>query len=260
MQGGGSPTATSRVRSFEAVMKVLGPEEHAIRAGLEVSLQCAQEEAKKPTVEQRSSRSPDSVVAAAREKVAKLEKVLEVLEGRCDQERTRQGTSCGTREASGSADCGVQGFCQTWRETLAQVGSRKSCRNRFVGAKLSTSCPVGGRSSMPVASATPTNSCFRVGSGSFPSPSGTRTAPPTDQPGDQFAKPRLREDFVPHTVEEAGLWLKCRISSGRCEIGNRNCGGSSPVTGVDSTPLPDVRHTCVLRRKFFTRSSWNLSW
>ena len=75
--------------------------------------------------------------------------------GRCCQERVRQGTSCGTRQASGRADFGMQGLCRTSRETAAQVGSRKSCRNRFIGARPST--------------ATTTDSRCRVGSGSFPS-------------------------------------------------------------------------------------------
>ena len=85
---GSSPTA----RSLEAALKVLGPEEQAIRA--EVSLQRAQGESKKLFVEQRSSCSPDSM-EAAREKVAKFggPRGLFRSRGRCCQERARQGTN-----------------------------------------------------------------------------------------------------------------------------------------------------------------------
>ena len=90
MHVGSSPTA----RSLEAALKVLGPEEQAIRAGLKVSLQRAQEESKKLFVEQRSSCSPDSV-EVAREKVAKFggPRGLFRSRGRCCQERARQGTN-----------------------------------------------------------------------------------------------------------------------------------------------------------------------
>ena len=75
----GSP-ADSRVRSLEAALKVLGPEDQVVREGLEASLQRATA-AQRPSGQQRISQTPDSIVAVAREKVAKLEKVMEVLQG-----------------------------------------------------------------------------------------------------------------------------------------------------------------------------------
>ena len=77
----GSSATTSRVRSLEAALKVLGPEEHVVREGLEASLQRAKAEAQKPSGQQRISQTPESLVAAAREKVCKLERVMEVLQG-----------------------------------------------------------------------------------------------------------------------------------------------------------------------------------
>ena len=77
--GGGRWRKPEQSGGLEAALKVLGHKELAIRAGLEVSSQRAKEEAKKPVVQRRPF--PDSVVAAAREKIAKLEEVLEVLEG-----------------------------------------------------------------------------------------------------------------------------------------------------------------------------------
>ena len=71
----------------------------------------------------------------------------------------------------------------------------------------STSCPVGGRARPPppTAVAELEMEVSRLRS----ELATTRTTPPADQPGDQPAKkPRLCEDFVPNTVEEAGLWLK----------------------------------------------------
>ena len=76
----GSPTATNRVRTFQAALKVLGPDEQVVREGLEASLHRAKAEVQKPTTQQRISQTPDSV-AVAREKVAKLEKVMEVFQG-----------------------------------------------------------------------------------------------------------------------------------------------------------------------------------
>ena len=109
---------------------------------------------------------------------------------------------CGTREASGRADFGMQGLCRTNRETAAQVGSRKSCRKRFIGARASTSCPVGGRSNPPpTAVAELEAEVSRLRS----ELAATRTAPPADQPGDQPAKkPQLREDFVPTQSRRRG--------------------------------------------------------
>ena len=93
MQLGRYPTATTRVRSFEAALKVLGPEEQAIRAGRPRFLCNAPRRKRRSPLCNRSSSSPDSVVAA-HEKVAKLEKVLSGA----------QGTSCDTRETFGKTD------------------------------------------------------------------------------------------------------------------------------------------------------------
>ena len=179
-QPGGSPTAASRVRSLEAALKGLGPEEQAIRAGLEVSW------------------------AAAREKVAKF-RGHDRSRGRCKQERTRQSTSCGTRGALERTDCGVQGIRRTCRETVAQVGSRRSCRKCIIGARPNTCC-VGGRSSRSIASAPPAPTAVSwleaELSRLWAELATTRTATPGDQPA---KKPILREDFAPITVEEARL-------------------------------------------------------
>ena len=77
---------TNRMRSFQAALKILGPEEKAVREGLDASLQRAIAEAQKPSVQQRISLTPDFVVAAACEKVAKLERVMGVLQGTTGEE------------------------------------------------------------------------------------------------------------------------------------------------------------------------------
>ena len=74
------------MRSFQAALKVLGPEEKAVREGLEASLKRAKAEAQMPSVQQRISLAPDFVVAAAREKVDKLERVMEFLQGTTGEE------------------------------------------------------------------------------------------------------------------------------------------------------------------------------
>ena len=61
-------------------------------------------------------------------------------------------------------------FVERTENRFAQVGSRKSCRKCNFGARPSTSCSVGGRSSTPLANAS-TDSHLRVGSGSLPSSS-----------------------------------------------------------------------------------------
>ena len=53
---------------------------------------------------------------------------------------------------------------------------------------------------------------------------------------------RARTHFVARNVGQHG---------GRREIGHRNCGGRSPVEGVNTTPLdveePDVRQSCCVQ-------------
>ena len=79
--GSGSPTATNRVRSFQAALKVLGLEEKAVREGLEASLQRAKAEAQKPSVRQRISLTPDFVVASCSRESCQVGESLEFLQG-----------------------------------------------------------------------------------------------------------------------------------------------------------------------------------
>ena len=71
----GSPTATNRVHISQAALKVLGPDARGAR-GIVATCQV-----QKPSTQQRISQTPDSVIVVACEKVAKLEKVVEVLQG-----------------------------------------------------------------------------------------------------------------------------------------------------------------------------------
>ena len=92
---------------------------------------------------------------------------------------------------------------------------------------------------------------FRVGS--FPSPIrvGRRTLGETN-----LRRSHDCAKILSPTQWKMRGWLKrCNIvgqHSGRRKIGNSDCGGSSPVAGVDSTPFDveqsDLRHTCVQRR------------
>ena len=201
--------------SPEAALKVLGPEEQAIRAGLEVSLQRAQEEAKKPIVEQRSSRSPDSVVAAAREKVAKLEKVLVVLEGTSGAEVDAVRNALDKArvvaqekplaeqilECKGFVERAEKRLLKLEAERVAEIASLEQGRARLVRLKAEAAgqLPVPPP---PTAVAELEAEVSRLRS----ELAATRTAPPTDQPGDQPAKkqPRLREDFVPTQSRRRG--------------------------------------------------------
>ena len=94
--------------------------------------------------------------------------------GRRNQERTRQSTNCGTREAFDRTYSGVQETCRMYRETVAQVGNwpAASASNRTRRARLCSNEALSAPLSASNATNCSTNSRLRDGSGSLPSSSG----------------------------------------------------------------------------------------
>ena len=208
------------------------------RAGLEVSLR-----GRKRRSPLWNTRSPDSVET----RVAKLEKVLESSRApqeqrSMNQERTRQGTNCGTREASGGADFGVQGFCS--RETVAQVEAKRVAkiasleqnRARFVRLEAEQ------QASLAVP---PRQQPFSSWERKFPSPNrvGRHTHSATSRPTCQEAT--IARRFCPQHSRGGGVVVEVQATgddvigqhSGRLEIGNSNCGGEQPSCGRGLNPF-----------------------
>ena len=213
----GSPTATNRVRTFQAALKVLGPDEQVMREGLEASLQRAKAEVQKPSTQQRISQTPDSVVAVPREKVAKLVKVMEVLQGSTGAEVDAIRIALDRARVAAQekplteqiADC--KGFVERAQRRLIKLEAERDAENALLEEGRARLARLEAQAAARVVAPPPPPSTavsdLEAEVARLRAELAATHVTPEDQPA---KKPRLREDFVPNTVEEAGLWLKSR--------------------------------------------------
>ena len=131
---------------------------------------------------------------------------MEVLDGTSGAEvevikRALVKASRSSGEANWRVDCGMQEFHQPFRETIGEVGGGASFRERSIGRRSCSARQIrnSGRSFGPLPPATPAADLEAEARRDSGAPSGV---PPP--------KKRLQEDFVPTTVEEATLWIRCR--------------------------------------------------
>ena len=142
----------------------------------------------------------------------------------------------------------------------AKIASLEQNRARFSGWR---------QNNKPVWQCHPRQQPFPSWKWKFPSPNrvGRHTHSATSRPTCQEAT--IARRFCPQHSRGGGVVVVevqatgddvIGQHSGRLEIGNSNCGGSSPIAVVDSTlfdveQLDVTRFAC--RGGFFARSSWN---
>ena len=220
-EGGRNPSrGLQRPRTgctFQVALKVLGPDEQVMREGLEASLLRAKAEVQKPSTQQRISQTPDSVVAVAREKVAKLEKVMEVLQGSTGAEVDAIGIALDRARVAAQekplteqiADC--KGFVERAQRGLVKLEAERDAENALLEEGRARLARLEAQAAARVVAPPPPPSTavsdLEAEVARLRAELAATHVTPADQPA---KKPRLREDFVPNTVEEAGLWLKSR--------------------------------------------------
>ena len=200
---------SSKVRSFEIALNSLSPEESGARVELQAALRRAKEVTQKPV--QRFSTTPDVRAAEARVKVAKLGKALEALEGTDGVEvdaikKALVKAKVAAQEKPVSeqiADC--KSFHRSGREAIGEVGRRARVGARSVAGGARTVCASGGQRRSFRSSATHSPCCSEEAElVRLRAELADARTPVSPLPN------RLREDFVPNTVEEAALWMRCR--------------------------------------------------
>ena len=198
------------MRSLEIALNSLSPEESGARVELQAALRRAKEVTQKPV--QRSSTTPDVRAAEARVKVAKLEKALEALEGTDGVEvdaikKALVKAKVAAHEKPVSeqiADC--KSFIDRAEKRLVKLDAERESehalleegRARLARLEANVAASVPLPPSVPVAAMEAELVRLRA------ELADARTPVP------QLPN-RLREDFfVPNTVEEAALWMRCR--------------------------------------------------
>ena len=201
----------------------LGAEETSGRAELQAALPSQ--------ASARFSRSPDITMAEARLKASKLEQALDALEGTDGAEvdaikkALLKAKAAAHEKATHRVDCRLQGVHLSCRETNGEVRAERAseaalleegrARLAQLEAQAAVAVPVPPATAL-VSELEAEVSRLREELASVRGVSSTA--------GHQPPKKRLREDFVPNTVEGAALWMRCRqqemeeaISMGREE-------------------------------------------
>ena len=207
-----SPSVDTKVRSIQAALASLDAEETSARAELQAAPQRAKAVAQ-PSA--RFSRSPDITMAETRLKASKLEQALDALEGTngTEVEKALVKAKAAAHEKPLTemiADC--KGFIDRAEKRLEKLEAERASEAALLEegrarlARLEAQAAVAVP--MPPATAPASEleaevSRLREELASVRGVSSTNT-------GHQPPKKRLREDFVPNTVEEAALWMRCR--------------------------------------------------
>ena len=98
------------------------------------------------------------------------------------------------------------------RQTIGEVGGRESVGDHFVGRRSCPSCTSGSPSRGLVCKCLLQHllSELEAEVSRFREELANARGVSSTNAGHQPPKKRLREDFVPNTVEEAALWMRCR--------------------------------------------------
>ena len=198
---------SNKVRSLKIALNSLSPEESGARVDLQAALRRAKEVTQKPV--QRSSTTPDVRAAEARVKVAKLEKALEEGTDGVEVDAIKKAlvkAKVPAHEKPVSeqiADC--KSFIDWAEKRLVKLDAERESehalieegRARFARLEANVAASVPLPPSVPVAAMEAELVRLRA------ELADARTPVP------QLPN-CLREDFVPNTVEEAALWMRCR--------------------------------------------------
>ena len=190
----------------------MGSEEVGARAELEAALHRAKEATKKSDV--RFSVNPHTRTAEARLKVSKLERVLEFWKAPVEVEAIKNVLK---KVRIAAQDKPIKDLIEECRSFIERAERRvqkleaerlfesvllEEGRARFARLEAQAAVSVPLRSPVPVPDLEAEVTCLREELAIALGVTGSGENQPPQR--------RLREDFVPSTVEEAALWMRCR--------------------------------------------------